>query len=378
MKTLRLIAAALLGAAAIVASGPDAGAHEEVPGVSSVVDSIQPALPAGVKVQTLVSVADQMVVENRTDTELVVLGDAGEPFLRIGPGGVHANLNSPTWYRSNDPTGTATPPERADPKAEPVFARASKEPTWGWFDHRLHRRALAGAPAVDDADKPVRLEEWEIPMRYGSTAVLVKGHREYRFPPGAFAADVVSTPAGVKVAALGGGSVPLLALTATAASTQNVTVLGEGGEPMARLTPTGLEVNEASPTWVFTAESKGGYRRVEPVGAGEPPRWVKSGGNQLSWLERRAQVVTPDGIGRPGQRKTWTVPVLVGDTAGAIEGVTTWVSSKLPERPVPEVEVKGPSEGDGWPVQVALGAVGAAAVVGVYFGVARLRRRRAG
>jgi hypothetical protein len=291
-----------------------------VPGVRAVVDAVEPALPAGVTVQTVISVSDQMIVENRTPTDLVVLGEGGEPFLRIGPQGVFANVKSPTWYRSNDPTGTAAPPKDADPAAPPSFARASAEPSWGWFDHRMHKVTLSKAPTL----KAARLESWEVPMRYGDTAVVVKGHREYKPLTGAFDAKVLKAPAGLRALALP-GVVPALAVSVAGAGPV-VTILGEHDEPMARLSAAGgLEVNEASPTWVFTAEARGGAPRTGAVGPSEPPRWVKQGGGaQVTWLDRRAQLVTPDGEGRPGQQKRWRVPVLVGERPGAIEGVTAW------------------------------------------------------
>jgi hypothetical protein len=323
------VAALLVGvAAAVLAPGGPAAAHEEVPGVKAVVDSVTPALPAGVTVQTVISVSDQLIVENRTSTDLLVVGEGGEPFLRIGPQGTFANVKSPTWYRSNDPTGTAAPPPAAssDPLTPPSFARVSPEPSWGWFDHRMHRARLATAPAVKDPLKPTRLEEWEVPMRYGTQDVVVKGHREYQLPAGSFRPSVEKAPAGLRVVALP-GVVPGLALFAPA-GTPVVTVLGEGGEPMARISGSAVEVNEASPTWVFTAEGTGGYVPSGAVSAAEPPRWKAAGASsQVTWLERRAQV---QGTGTPGQEKRWEVPVLVGERRESIVGVTRWVPTSLP------------------------------------------------
>jgi hypothetical protein len=321
-------AALLLGvAAAVFAPVPPVPAHEEVPGVKAVVDSVSPALPAGVTVQTVISVSDQLIVENRTGVDLVVVGEVGEPFLRIGPQGTFANVKSPTWYRSNDPTGTAVPPPSAssDPATPPSFARVSPEPSWGWFDHRLHRARLATAPAVKDPLKPTRLEEWEVPMRYGAQGVVVKGHREYQLPAGSFQPKVERAPEGLRAVALP-GVVPGLALFA-APGTPVVTVLGEGGEPMARISGSKVEVNEASPTWVFTAEGQGGFTPSGTVGASEPPRWkVVGSSSQVTWLERRAQAV---GAGQPGQEQRWEVPVLVGDRRDVIAGVTRWVPTSL-------------------------------------------------
>lgn len=301
--------------------GGPALAHEEMPGVKAVLDSITPPLPAGVTVQTAISVSDQLVVQNTTGVDLIVLGEAGEPFLRIGPQGTFANIKSPTWYRSNDPTGAAVPPESADPKAEPVYARVTTDPSWGWFDHRMHRTTLTKAPAGAAPDKEVRLESWLIPMRYGGTPVAVQGHRAFELPGGRFEATVVRSPAEVRAVAFN-GTVPAIGLFLHNAKTSavTVTVLGAEGEPFARLSAAGVEVNEASPTWVFTAQGKGaGYQPTGAVGAKEPPRWKKeSTGDQVTWLERRAQVVNP------GESRGWEIPVLVGERADVISGVTKW------------------------------------------------------
>jgi len=90
--------AALLGAAvfasAVVVPTP-AFAHDLPPNVLTVLDGVSPAAP-GVTVQVARSVADQLVVQNTTANDLEVLASTGEPFLRIGPHGVDANLNSPS------------------------------------------------------------------------------------------------------------------------------------------------------------------------------------------------------------------------------------------------------------------------------------------
>lgn len=350
MRIARLIAAALVGVAAIVASGAGpAGAHEEVPGVRAVLDRVEPPLPDGVVVQARISVADQLLVENRTDTNLFVLGDDGEPFLRIGPEGTYANVKSAAWFRSNDPTGAAVPPDDVDPKAEPVWARVTPEPVWGWFDHRLHRGQLTRPPAVDDPDKPVVLEEWTVPMRYGETAVSVKGHREYKFPSGFFTSRVMAHPSELDVFALN-GIVPAVAAAKTSTAGETVTVLGEGGEPMLRWTAAGAEANEASPTWVFSQEAKGGYRRtgaLEAVGANEAPRWVRLRSPQVTWLDRRGQLAVEGHEPKIGDRKVWRVPVLIGDQRGEIVAETHYGEVATPEAPIDDDE--GGGGGGGWP-----------------------------
>ena len=369
MKPARLIAAALFGVAAIVASAglSPVEAHEEVPGVSSVIDSITPALPAGVTVQARISVADQLIVENTTDVALVVIGEAEEPFLRIGPDGVFANVKSPTWYRSNDPTGAAKPPDdvAANPRAEPVWARVTAETSYGWFDHRLHRGRLTRPPAVQDRDKPVVLEEWSVPMRYGEAPVTVKGHREYKFPSGTWTARVIGSPPDLNVHAIGGLIPALTVFRANDADRRApIVILGEQGEPMIRLTADGAEVNEASPTWVFTAEAKGGFVRSGLVGAAEPPRWVRQPSPQVTWLDRRGQMASGAFEGHEGDKLVWRVPATVGGRRVEIVAETRWTTAEPPPSSRPGDDGDDRPWWQGW----ALWAVGGLVILGVVGG----------
>jgi len=74
------------------------------------------------------SVTAQLVVANPTATELAALDGNGQPFLRIGPDGVLANLASPCWYLSNSPNGDADVPAEAQTGARARWARVAAEP----------------------------------------------------------------------------------------------------------------------------------------------------------------------------------------------------------------------------------------------------------
>ena len=309
-RALVVLAAVLVCGTALPAAG-----HEEVPGVASVLDAVEPALPAGVTVQVRVSAADQLLVENRTPTELTVLGESGEPFLRIGPQGVLANLLSPAWHLSNDPEGAQVPPE-ADPAKPPRWGRVSRDPSWGWFDHRLHRARLAIAPAARPGEV-VRLEEWTVPYRYGATSGAFRGHREYAPPAGAFEARVLSAPDGMTATVLP-GPVPGLLVQAQ----RPVVVLGAEGEPFVRFTATGAEANEASPTWALTVRAKTGRVPAGELGARLPARWaVQAGQPSLLWLEPRA-AYGADAPAADREVKRWEVPLEGG---GVVRGETRWV-----------------------------------------------------
>jgi hypothetical protein len=111
-------AVALLGlalVAGLVAS--PAAAHEVDPAIRFVIDEA-PAVE-GISVQVGTSVTAQLVLSNTSDRPVEVLGDRGQPFLRVGPDGVEANLAAPEWYLSNSPFGDGQVPASASAGAEP-------------------------------------------------------------------------------------------------------------------------------------------------------------------------------------------------------------------------------------------------------------------
>ena len=322
-----LVLAWLAGAPA----GP-APAHEGIPGLTNQLDAVEPPLP-GVSIQVVASVADQLVVANPTATPLIVLADSGEPFLRIDGSGVEANESSPSWYQSNDPTGTEPVPPDATPDRPPRWVRISVDASWGWFDHRLHAAAVT-APPPAKRGVAVHLADWVIPMRYGDESVRVVGHRQYRLPTGFLTAQIVDSHPipGLRVGVLG-GSVPALFLSDDSAAV--VTMVGQAGEPFARFGPSGAEVNEASPTWRLTAESYG-QAPAGLVGPAVTPRWRRIDPvARLSWLEPRARY-GPGEPPEPIQRRSrptvlvrWQLPLVLGaGTRVQIAGETLWVPTQ--------------------------------------------------
>src|SRR5688500_17438092 len=97
--------AAALSAAAIsfpATFPPPASSHEAGLPVVPVIDGVKPATD-GVKVTTGLSVVPYLQLD--VTREVVVLGESGEPFLRLSPGGAELNERSPTAYLSADPLG---------------------------------------------------------------------------------------------------------------------------------------------------------------------------------------------------------------------------------------------------------------------------------
>ena len=324
-----------------------------------VLDALEPPPPDGVTVQVTRSVADQIVVENTTGSDLEILDRNGRPFLRIGPRGVEGDLASAEWSRSNSPAGGAVLPEAPIADAPPMWVQVATEPAWGWFDHRLHRLALRTAPAVAPG-RTVLLERWEIPMRMGGRELVARGRRLFSRPAGRFRHEITSHIDGIEASVLD-GKVPAIFLRAISAA-PDLTLLGTEGEPFIRLSAGGAEVNEASPTWALTARSRGGFVPKGPIGGGTQPRWrQENSAAQLTWLEPRA---VP---GTEGEDLAWSVPGRLGSEPVSLRGRSIWVpaDSEIPE-----------SGGLDWTV-AGITAAAMLLVLGSAFGLRRRRRTEA-
>ena len=119
-------------------------------------------------------------VRNDTKKVLEVDGDANEPFLRIGPSGVEANLRSPTYYTSGATAIQKVPPI-ADATAAPEWKKVSPYPVWAW----LERRAAVPAELYqrDELGTKTRtVLEWKTPIRLGGKPLDVVGRVEW-IPP---------------------------------------------------------------------------------------------------------------------------------------------------------------------------------------------------
>lgn len=135
---------------------------------------------AGLDVRLIQGPIPALFVRNDTGETLRVWGRDGEPFLRIGPGGVFANLMSPS-YHAGGSQRIAPVPKWADPSAEPRWQRVSPQPVWGWLDHRaalpaeMQQRAVLGSEARTVAT-------WSVPMKLGDRPLPVEGTVEW-VPP---------------------------------------------------------------------------------------------------------------------------------------------------------------------------------------------------
>jgi len=311
------------------------GHGENSPVVQTVIDSV-PGVP-GVKAHTLPSQPLRIDVLNTTKTELEVRGFVGEPFVRIGPTGVHVNLNSPTYYRSGNPDAGGVKPASAHRGAPPRWALVSRTPEFGWFDFRMEPGRTPIPAQARTADRPLRLDSWSIPVRYGGQASAIQGHVEFQPIVGAVVPRMTSPPnltTGVEVGLLT-GSAPGLFVTNT--GREPVTVIGKDGKPFARIGPSGVLVNQSSATYADTVAASGDSPpRIDPQA---PPRWTKVATvPQYGWVDYRlsyAHPVPPE-IQRDARPKVllrWSVPILAGGRHALIAGTDTWTPFVVPGQP---------------------------------------------
>lgn len=179
---MRVFAVALLAA---VTLAPAAAAHPRAKGYArgfqSKVLSVRPEVD-GLAV-TVVDGDDRLRIENESGTELLVLGYDGEPYLRIGPGGVHRNERSPASYLNRDRFARIAVPLKADPGAKPLWRRVSTRPAWQWHDHRIQWMGLGPPAQVRDAPRATHpIFDWQVPARLGDRTLMVTGRLDY-VPP---------------------------------------------------------------------------------------------------------------------------------------------------------------------------------------------------
>jgi hypothetical protein len=340
---------------------------------------------AGVTVEVAYSANYQLIVSNTTSQPLTFLADSGEPFLEIGPDGVRGNFASPTFYDSNVPSGRQTFPPQAKPGPDvpPIWRKLSRQPNWGWYDHRLHPTESYIPAELQRAKKVVVLGRWRVPLRLGEQAGELQGRFEYRPATGSYAMVQKSpqNPApDLTIQVVSASTVP--AIFVKNESPEPVVVLGKHTEPFARIGPDISEVNVHSPTWAEIQQAQG----KDPSDEADPsaePKWHEVAPTPAwNWLEFRAAAPKDDPPaevierGRATTVKTWSIPYLIGDRRGAIEGITEFVPLAVLEQRA--LGTTGGSEGGSdLPLYAGAGLAAAVLAAGIWLVTSKVRNRRA-
>jgi hypothetical protein len=179
----RILVTVVAGLAWLVASAPPAAAHA-VSGVGATnwrttLAGLTPTVP-GLSLR-VIELGSRLQLTNRTGRDVVVLGYQGEPYLRVGPGGVFENTRSPATYLNRTRSGGTTVPGDADPGAPPAWRRVSNGTTARWHDHRVHWMGGQPPPRVRRAPgrHHVVVPRWEVEMRLDGRAVVAHGTLEW-------------------------------------------------------------------------------------------------------------------------------------------------------------------------------------------------------
>ncbi|MFC0005699.1 hypothetical protein [Micromonospora siamensis] len=121
---------------------------------------------------------------NDGDLDVVVPGYSGEPYLRVGPGGVYENRRSPATYLNRTIAGDTKLPPEADPAAPPDWRKIDDGTSVRWHD----QRALAGddrpppAAAADPTSEHL-VRNFAFGVSRGDTALTVVGGVYWVPPP---------------------------------------------------------------------------------------------------------------------------------------------------------------------------------------------------
>lgn len=325
-------ALAIVAVALLALPGRPASAHSG-DAATPIFETMTPTAP-GIDVKIVYSANYELLVTNSGPQDITFLADSGEPFLRIGPKGVAGNFASPTFYDSNSPEGSGAYPPQAKPGAgvPPIWRTMAVQPSWGWYDHRLHPAGQVVPPDVIKADKVAVLGRWKVPFTLGDVPGGLEGRFEYDPPRGAYSAVQKSSPTpadGLKMQVVSAPTVP--AIFVENLSPDPVVILGQAGEPFARIGPKVSEVNTKSPTWAAIQQALG-KSPSDTADASAPPTWQPVADSpRWSWVDFRAAAPKTDppaavvDRGKTVTVKEWSIPYLLGDRRQAVEGVTRWV-----------------------------------------------------
>lgn len=114
-------------------------------------------LAPGVTVALLPGRDPDLYLQNYGRETVTVLGQQGEPFAEISPGGVLVNLRSPVHAADVSARGgrAEVAPNAGEP---PLFRRVAGQPAFDWFDPR-----------------PRLQSRWSVPVRIGARTVAITG-----------------------------------------------------------------------------------------------------------------------------------------------------------------------------------------------------------
>lgn len=229
-----LLILALVGHNQVAWSHAEHGTGEPIP---TIVNSRN--LPKGVDLTVVKTTAHQFSLSTDGIQTVEVLGQGGVPFIRIQKAVVSANLNSPDWYRAQQPGGGPIP-ARLKSGSNPLKLEAdwkvlAQQAGLGWYDPRL----------VDENQKSFKLT-----LRVNNQPYDVQVQRK---PAPAFVGYWTSRILTEPDSTLGlsvlipGLTTGAISLMRAPGATTVVDVIDTSGKPFLRSAPQGYWVNVEHP-----------------------------------------------------------------------------------------------------------------------------------
>ncbi|OKI89270.1 hypothetical protein [Micromonospora sp. CB01531] len=183
----------------------------------------------------MVEAGARLELTNHTGRDVEVIGYSGEPYLRIGPGGVYENTRSPATYLNRTIAGDTQLPPQADPAAPPTWQRISAGPTARWHDQRtLWLESAPPSQVTADPAREQQVRAWVVPLRTGDQPVEVRGTLDWVPPPDAYPWWVAATLGFLLIGAA--GLVPAGSTAGTRALRAAGALLAAGGLATVALT----------------------------------------------------------------------------------------------------------------------------------------------
>jgi hypothetical protein len=144
-------------------------------------------LAPGVRIALVPGRVGSFLLQSSSQEPVTVLGRDGEPFVRLSPEGVDANLHSATFAEVARLRGGASLALEPNADAPPRWQRVTSTPSYGWVDLRTAYPESDVPEAVATGGKRVELLRWVVPVRIGAAddapIVRVEGVTEWKpFP----------------------------------------------------------------------------------------------------------------------------------------------------------------------------------------------------
>jgi hypothetical protein len=168
-----------LGAITLLGTAGPASAHsangQPVPYASQYLTAVTGISPATPGISARVDPRGEWIeVSNTTAKTLIIEGYTREPYLRVGPAGVDANVNAPSWALNHALFGDLS--QLGDSTLAPDWQHQQDDPNASWHDHRIHWMGVQRPPAV--AANPTAdqlIGHWTVHMTLAGSPLSVTG-----------------------------------------------------------------------------------------------------------------------------------------------------------------------------------------------------------